>query len=109
MSRISKDEQVEDFNDEIDPTGLILWCTNISDIKSSSFISKDFEWNFYLKHLEEEDRKKVLSFVFEDDQKRSLVSVMMQRAMIRYQLGADHDADYCIRRTREVCTILQQL
>lgn len=73
----------------------------------SSFLQdrQNSEWNYYINKMLPNDKEKILSFLFEDDQKRCFVSIMMQRAMIRKRLGAKDDAGYTIEKTREVCCI----
>ena len=81
----------------------LLWCTNINEIKASGATSSDTaEWDFLLNTLNTMDKEKTLSFLYEDDQKRSLVSVMLQRAMIRNRFDFIDDTKYAIVRTTEV-------
>ena len=110
---------------------LLLWCTNIQDIKTftdsskpseqnyiddtskSKFVKNSIneslptdsectEWKFYLDQMISADRDKILSFLFEDDQKRAFVSIMMQRAVIRKRLNVNNDTGYTIEKTSEV-------
>ena len=82
---------------------LLLWCASIRDICTpTSILANDAEWKFYLDELIATDRDKVLSFIFEDDQRRSFVSIMIQRAMIRRRLSVFDNEKYIIERTAEV-------
>ena len=82
---------------------LLLWCTSITEIMTSSTISaQGAVWNFYLNDLTVTDREKILSFIFEEDQRRSFASIMIQRAMIRNRLSVFDDDKYSIERTAEV-------
>lgn len=85
---------------------LLLWCTNITEIKTSNTTStQDAEWKFFLDELIATDREKVLGFIFEEDQRRSFASIMIQRAMIRKRLSVFDDDNYNIDRTAEVRNI----
>ena len=82
---------------------LLLWCTNIHEIKASIPTSTDSaEWNFYLNAMNTSDKEKILSFLYEADQKRAFVSILLQRAMIRRRLRMSDDTQYVILRTAEV-------
>lgn len=82
---------------------LVLWCTNIDEIDTSDMTEENSEWKFYLnKMTTTAETKKILSFLFTDDQKRSFVSIMIQRAMIRNHLKLQDDSGYSIERTPEV-------
>lgn len=82
---------------------LVVWCTNIDDIDASDMTEENSEWKFYLnKMTTTAETKKVLSFLFTDDQKRSFVSIMIQRAMIRNHLKLQDDSGYSIERTPQV-------
>jgi 4'-phosphopantetheinyl transferase len=59
------------------------------------------EWDVYVSALDAVDRAKVHSFLFPDDQKRALVSVLMQRAAVRCHLQLTSDTGYTIHRTPE--------
>jgi hypothetical protein len=82
---------------------LVVWCTNTDEIDASDMTEDNSEWKFYLnKMTTTSETKKILSFLFTDDQKRSFVSIMMQRAMIRNHLKIPDDSGYSIERTSEV-------
>ena len=82
---------------------LLLWCTSITEIMTSSTITaQGAVWNFYLNELTVTDREKILSFIYEEDQRRSFASIMIQRAMIRKRLSVFDDDKYSIERTAEV-------
>jgi hypothetical protein len=82
---------------------LVVWCTNIDEIDTSDMTEDNSEWKFYLNKMTTTmETKKILSFLFTDDQKRSLVSILIQRAMIRNHLRIPDDIGYSIERTSEV-------
>jgi hypothetical protein len=82
---------------------LVIWCTNVDEIDTSDMTEDNSEWKFYLnKMTTTAETKKILSFLFSDDQKRSFVSIMIQRAMIRNHLKIPDDNGYSIERTSEV-------
>ena len=82
---------------------LVVWCTNTDEIESSDMTEDNSEWKFYLNEMTTTiETKKILSFLFADDQKRSFVSIIIQRAMIRNHLQIQDDNGYSIERTSEV-------
>lgn len=74
---------------------LLLWYANIDDI-----IGVDDEDPLILSLLPDE-KLKVKRFLFQDDQKRALLSILLQRALIRSYTGAS-DSEYELRRSKEV-------
>jgi len=71
-----------------------IWISSITEL--------DGICETYLQHVpSEEDRAKILKFRFEDDRKRALLSVLMQRALIREYLGLEDDSGYEVVRTTE--------
>ena len=73
----------------------ICWVCNIEEVE-------DKDWNNYLSIINKEDKERVLKFRFFDDQKRALLSVYLQHALVRQHVRATNDSDYKILRTREV-------
>ena len=56
------------------PTGILRWIVDIS-----KWAPKKSQWELLLKTLPQEDQTKVMKFKFEADQKRALVSRLLQR------------------------------
>lgn len=60
------------------------------------------EWETYLSFLSEEEKCNVLKYRMDDDRRRALVSVFLQKSTVRRFLGAERDSDFRIERTPEV-------
>ena len=74
---------------------VVVWSANIDDIDS---VAEDSP---LIMSLLPAEKQKVKKFLFPDDQKRALLSILLQRALIRERYNIT-DSDYEIRRTREV-------
>ena len=84
----------------------LIWCASTEDIATADMKKDDSHWKFCLNEMTTTfEKKKILSFLFEEDQKRALVSILIQRAIIRDYLKATDDSCYSISRTPEVCTM----
>lgn len=59
-------------------------------------------WKFYLSLLSEKERASVTKFLLMDDQKRAMLSVLLQRYVVRDWLSAINDKEFSICRTKEV-------
>ena len=57
--------------------GTLAWYTDISELEDEDL------WKFVLSTLSSAERQKVLQFYQKADQKRSLLSILMQRCAIR--------------------------
>jgi hypothetical protein len=75
--------------------GFYIWYASIEDIEVGSA-----SWGLCLSQLSEQDKSKVLSFLFKEDKKRSLLSILLQHTLVRHHLGITED-DYKIERTPE--------
>ena len=85
---------------------VLIWCATIEEIATADMKKDDSHWKFCLNEMTTTfEKKKILSFLFEEDQKRALVSILIQRAIIRDYLKATDDSCYSISRTPEVCTM----
>ncbi len=73
----------------------ISWCAHIDDVAD---ISED---SILIKSLTPSEKQKVKRFMFPDDQKRALLSVLLQRTLIRQTFDA-MDEDYELCRSKEV-------
>jgi len=73
----------------------LLWHANIGDVKS---VEEDGP---LIVSLLPDEKVKVKRFKFVDDQKRALLSILLQRTLIRSTFNTS-DADYELRRSREV-------
>ena len=76
----------------------IISYTDIREI--SSLTGRD--WEVYMAILTLKEQNKVLRYRFDDDRRRALVSLLLQKATVREHLGVDSNADFEICRTQEV-------
>ena len=74
---------------------LTVWYANIDDVASVA------DEDPLIMSLLPDEKIKVKRFLFPDDQKRALLSILLQRALIRSYAGVGDD-DYELRRSREV-------
>lgn len=74
--------------------GFYVWYADIEEI--------DSEENFqhYISKISETEKTSICRFRIKDDQKRALLSVLLQRSLIRYHFNIG-DSEYDIQRTRE--------
>lgn len=92
------------------PPGFDLWFCSIVDVPCT----QSAEWNIFLSFVSDDERIKITRFRFDDDRKRALVSILLQKAFIRHRLDQgvglrtdggsydDNDDDaFSIRRTQE--------
>ena len=77
--------------------GACVWYCDIGDI--ASIQSPD--WKAYMTMLSPTERERVLKYRFDDDKRRALISLLLQRWLVRKKLGIDVDSGYEIRRTPE--------
>ncbi len=73
-----------------------VWVTSIDEMEIGE------EMNLFLSDLNPAEKNKALKFYFVEDQKRSIISTLLQRAKIRGAFCIT-ERDYEIKRTREVC------
>lgn len=83
-------------------SGFDLWYSSIVDVPCT----QSAEWNIFLSFVSDEERIKIMKFRFDDDRKRALVSILLQKAFVRHRIGAANDEDgdtggFIIRRTPE--------
>jgi hypothetical protein len=94
--------------------GLVIWSASIDDFNPAvqgTDVSRHSSSPPVLfpeivrENLIESERSYVKKFHFEEDQQRSLLSVLLQRSLIRseWKLG---DSEYEIRRTKEVHKVM---
>ena len=79
-------------------SGSFLWFCDISEVPSLA----GREWDMYLSFLSKEEVDNVLKYRFDDDRRRALVSVMLQKCLVRTFIGAENDTGFVIKRTPEV-------
>lgn len=77
--------------------GHYTWYCSIADVPCT----QSAEWTTFLAFTTDEERARILRFRIEDDRKRALVSVLLQKALIRHHLGITSNEGYCILRTAE--------
>lgn len=82
------------FIDEVTPQGIFVNYSKLTEVED------DASWEFLLKTLSQVEKKKVLQFLKKDDQKRSLLSILLQRSTIRRSFQINN-GQYEIRRTKE--------
>ena len=71
------------------PQGFDLWFCSIVDVPCT----QSAEWNIFLSFVTDDERMKITRFRFDDDRKRALVSILLQKAFIRHRLGLGLYAD----------------
>ena len=85
---------------------VLIWCASAEEIATADMKKDDSDWKFYLNEMTSTvEKMKIMSFLFEADQKRALVSILMQKAIIRDHLKVTDDGGYSINRTAEVCAV----
>ena len=91
-----------------------VWLCCINDV---AFHPNAIEQSIPMIFLSENERSSVMKFVFEDDRKRALLSILLQRALIYHTHSIVIDGSCsAIKRSREVfdsvslmCTSAQRL
>lgn len=76
--------------------GTMTWCAHIDDVQDVS------DTSILIQSLTPIEKQKVKRFMFPDDQRRALLSILLQRTMIRQTFGVV-DKDYELCRSKEVC------
>ena len=85
-----------------DSDDVFVWCTSIDDVVSAR-TGDQSPWDFYLAEtVSVSDKDRILTYMFDEDRKRSFLSILLQRASIRGHLQIDDDEQYSIERTPEV-------
>lgn len=74
---------------------------DVCDIGETPSISSR-EWDLYMSFLSREETDSILKYRFDEDRRRALVSVFLQKCTVRHFLGAKSDAVFSIQRTPEV-------
>ena len=86
------------------PANLFFGCSHVQSIKvwvtSIDEIEIGEEMNLFVRSLAPPEREKALRFYYVEDQKRSVISTMLQRAKIREAFQLE-EGGYEIRRTSE--------
>lgn len=82
------------FIDEVTPQGIFVSYSKLTEVED------DASWEFLLKTLSQVEKNKVLQFLKKDDQKRSLLSILLQKSTIRRSFQINN-GQYEIRRTKE--------
>jgi hypothetical protein len=77
----------------------LCWHANIDDVKN---VDDSGAW---MMSLLPDEKQKVKRFKFADDQKRALLSILLQRAIVRMYFSVN-DAEYDLIRSREVSLVL---
>ena len=76
-----------------------LWCFNIEELKCEN--DTDPDWLAYFDDLQPHEQERVKRYHFLVDRKRSLVSFLSQKAIVKHVFKCS-DSDYRLERTREV-------
>jgi len=73
-----------------------VWVIHLDELRT-----RGHAWDFVLnKLLTAEEKRKVLGYHFTDDQRRSVLSILLQRALVSGTFGMTH-TEYCILRTAQ--------
>jgi hypothetical protein len=75
-----------------------LFYCGIDGLRCSD--NEESAWSIYLRTLSGEDAKRVEEFLFTEDKKRALISILLQKAATREFLGLPNDHGYTIERTK---------
>lgn len=78
------------------PYGVFIWYADISKLSGINTASTQYLLNL----LSVKEKEKVMKFYFDDDKKRSLLSVYLQKALVRHFLKIDSNS-FVIERTAE--------
>lgn len=85
------------FQSPIKRSGTVIWYASIQD--------KALKSNEYFQHvvsqLTASEQTSVKRFIFEPDQKRALLSILLQRALIHKEFDFTNKHDFQISRTQE--------
>ena len=92
-SSIIKNNVIKTFEN---PYGVFIWYTDINKLDDMNAAST----KYLLDLLSQREKEKVMKFHFDDDKKRSLLSIYLQKALVRYFLQFDDD-NFVIERTAE--------
>ena len=60
------------------------------------------EWEAHMNLLNDKERNEVLKYRFDDDRRRALVSLLLQKFIVRRRLGVESNVGFEINRTPEV-------
>lgn len=77
--------------------GSYIWHCTIEDLPCT----QSADWNVFMSFVTDEERIKILKFRFDDDRKRALVSILLQKALVRHHLNTTLDDGFVIKRTTE--------
>lgn len=64
------------------------------------------EWDMYMSFMSLEEMNNVLKYRFDEDRRRALMSLFLQKSTVRGFLGAKSDTAFSIQRTPEVSSFL---
>ena len=83
--------------------GIYCWFTNKKT--ELAFDETNSQWESLLKPLSPDQKQSILRYIFLDDQKRALLSILLQRTAIKEYYKSS--SGFTISRTQEVidCTI----
>jgi phosphopantetheinyl transferase len=85
------------FQTPVKRTGTVIWYASIQDRALTS--------NEYFQHVVSQlsvpEQSNVKRFIFEPDQKRGLLSILLQRALIHKEFDFANKYDFEIRKTKE--------
>ena len=77
----------------------LIWYCDINELIVDTD-NKESAWHVYWQTLNDAELKKVDEYLFPDDKKRALVSILLQKAAIRHRLGLHIDEGFTIERTK---------
>ena len=77
-----------------------IYCWFINKKIELAFDETNSKWESFLKLLSPDQKQSILRYLFLDDQKRALLSILLQQTAIRQYY--DLKSNFVIARTREV-------
>ena len=96
---------------------VVIWCTSIEDFDLTSLdrseppslcilhletVFKTIQSTSVVRCLSLDEYERVMKYHFKEDKKRALVSLLLQKALIRDEFNLAHN-EFEIHRTKEVC------
>ena len=85
------------MNSKFDIKPKLILC-NINCIKSVNKNSE--EWNLYISKLNKNNITRINKFIFDDDKKRNLISILLQNYLIRKLLNVNNNDSFEILRSK---------
>jgi 4'-phosphopantetheinyl transferase len=84
---------------------LTVWYCSIKDIASASDLNSLMEKG----EVSSEERMKIMKFHFLDDKKRALISILLQKSLVRHEFELGDEFEFELLRTKENKPFLSRL